>query len=373
MSVRIRIGSRAVGDGEPCFIVAEAGSNHDGKLEQAKQLIDVARAAGADAVKFQNFRADHLYPRAPSSAEYLRSLGIEKPIYDLIRELEMPREWIPVLAAHCRERGIIFLSTPFDEGLADAIDPFVPAFKIASYELTHIPLLRHVARKGKPMLISTGGASLAEVTESVQAVRAEGNDQLCVMQCTAKYPAPLDAIDVRAMDTLRDTLGVLVGLSDHSTDPVCAPAAAAARGAAVIEKHFTLDRSLPGPDHSYAIEPSELARMIETIRGIERALGRPEKVVRPEESELSDYRRSIFTLRPVRGGERFSRENLAILRRTGTPDPGLAPRAFDDVLGLVAANDLEAWHPLAPSDVVWPEAPQSIASSTRSAAERTRR
>ena len=347
----LRIGDSLVGDGQRCFIIAEAGSNHDGDLSQAMRLIDVAAEAGADAVKFQSFRADHLYPQAGTRVEYLRELGITKPIYDLVKEAEMPTAWLPRLAAHCHERNVVFLSTPFDEELADAIDPYVPAFKIASYELTHIPLLRHVARKKKPMLLSTGGASLPEVVESVEAVRAEGNDQLCVLQCTAKYPAPLDAIDVRALDTLRTVLGVPVGLSDHSTHPFLAPVAAVGRGAAVIEKHFTLDRSLPGPDHSYALEPAELREMVEMVRGVERALGDPEKRVRPVEGELTNYRRSIFTLRPIVAGEIFSVENLRILRRTGSPDTGLAPRSFDDTIGRAAARDLDAWYPLAPADV----------------------
>lgn len=348
----IHVGKRPVGDGERCFIVAEAGSNHDGSLEQAKKLIDVAADAGADAVKFQLFRADGLYPRSPKSVEYLQELGITKPIYELVRDLEMPVEWLPELASHCRARGIIFLATPFDEGLADALDEFVPAFKIASYELTHIPLLRHVARKGKPMFLSTGGASLAEIVESVEAVRAEGNSQICVLQCTAKYPAPLTSIDVRALDLLRATLSVPVGLSDHSTHPFFAAAAAVARGACMIEKHFTLNRRLSGPDHSYALEPAELKTLVDAIRHIEEALGSPEKSVRAVENELTNYRRSIFTTRAVRAGERLTSDNLAILRRTGSPDTGLAPKRFDEVLGKSAAADLEPWHALAPDDLV---------------------
>lgn len=346
----LSIGGRPIGPGHPCFVIAEAGSNHDGDVAHAKRLIEAAKGSGADAVKFQTFRAEHLYPRTAGRVEYLRELGVDTPIYDLVHAMEMPLDWIPELARHCAAVGIAFLSTPFDEEVVDILDEHVPAFKIASYELTHIPLIRHAARKGKPMLLSTGGARFAEVAEAVAAVRAEGNDQIVVLQCTAKYPAPLDRIDVRAIDELR-RLGVLVGLSDHSREPVWAAVAAVARDACIVEKHFTTDRSRFGPDHSFALEPAELQATIQGIRAVEAALGSPGKTVRDVEEELVDYRRSLFVVRPVRAGDRIDASDVVILRRAGLPDPGLPPSAIDRVIGARALRDLVPGVPLSPSDV----------------------
>jgi sialic acid synthase SpsE len=362
----LRIGDRVVGDGAPCYVIAEAGSNHDGERDQALRLIDVAADSGADAVKFQSFRARTLYPRSGGPVAYLRELGIDRSIYDIAESLEMPPEWIPDLAARARQRGIDFLSTPFDEAAVDELEPYVPAYKIASYELTHLPLIRHAARKKKPMLISTGGGLMAEIRDAVAAIRAEGNGDIVVMQCTAKYPAPLDDLDLRALPTIRRETGVLVGFSDHSTDPTAGPVVAVANGACVVEKHFTISRALPGPDHSFAIEPAELAAMVAAIRAAERTLGSDAKRVRPVEAELVNYRRSIFTTRAVRAGEIFAPTNVAILRRSGQPDTGLRPGDIDGVLGAAAARDLEADHPLAPDDVAGGPSSRTIRSVERS-------
>src|SRR5262245_27033059 len=223
----IKIGERLLGDREPVYIVAEAGSNHNGDFERALRLIDVAVDAKADAVKFQNFKAAQLYPRAAGASDYLLT---SRPIYDIIREMEMPDAWVPRLAAYCRERHIEFICSPFDEGSVDLIDPWVSVFKIASYEMTHIPLLRHIARKGKPLIVSTGTATLDEVLHSVAELRQTGNDQIILLQCTASYPTPLDDVNVRALQTLRQATGLLTGLSDHSRDPIVAPMVAAALG-----------------------------------------------------------------------------------------------------------------------------------------------
>jgi len=239
MIAKVRIGERWIGDGEPCFIVAEAGSNHDGRLEQAKRLIKVAASAGADAVKFQVFRASKLYPKSAGMSDYL---GIPKPIYDIVADIEMPYEWVPELAAYCHETGILFMASVFDEESADQLDPHVKAFKIASYEMTHVPLVRHVASKKKPLVVSTGTANLDEVTETVNEIRRTGNDSLILTQCTAAYPAPSDSLNVRAVEFMKSTFCVPVGLSDHSRDPLVGPLAAVAVGANLIEKHFTLSR-----------------------------------------------------------------------------------------------------------------------------------
>jgi N-acetylneuraminate synthase len=344
---KIRIGQRLVGDGEPCFIIAEAGSNHNRSLERAKRLIDVAADAEADAVKFQTFRAAKLYPKAAGTSDYL---NISKSIYDLIAEMELPYEWIPALADYCSEKAIVFLSSVFDERSSDLLDPHLPAFKIASYEITHIPLIRYVAKKGKPVIISTGTANLEEVREAVEEFRQTGNDQIILMQSTASYPAPVDSLNVRAVQTLKQTFSVPAGLSDHSRDPVVGPVAAVALGANLIEKHFTLSNELPGPDHRFALEPAELRLMIQKVREAEKALGDGEKAMHPIEAELRGFaRRSIFAVRQIAEGEVFSEENVAVLR-CGKLPAGLPPKYYPELLGRRATRALAAESAIQPGD-----------------------
>jgi len=345
----LKIGTWSSDSGR-CYVIAEAGSNHDGKLEQALALIDVAAEARADAVKFQLFKASRMYPRNGGSVAYLSELGIDTPVYELVEKLELPDEWVPLLAEHAADRSIDFLVTPFDEEAVALLEPFVPAYKIASYELTHIPLILAAARTGKPLILSTGGATLAEVAATVAAVRDKASG-MAILQCTAKYPAPLDRIDVRAIDDLAKALDLPVGLSDHSQHPYFAPFAAVARGAVIVEKHFTLSRVLPGPDHSFAVEPNELRDMVAGIREIERALGEPKKRRRDVENELADYRRGIFTTSEVTTGSAFTRSNTAVLRRAGLPTTGLEPVDYPSVLRRTASRALPAWHLLARADL----------------------
>jgi N-acetylneuraminate synthase len=345
--MKIMLGQRAVGDGAPCFVIAEAGSNHNGSLAQARQLIDVAATAGADAVKFQTFRAAKLYTRSAGTSDYL---ALDRPIYDIIADMEMPYEWIPELADHCRRRAVQFLSSAFDEESVDRVDPFVTGFKIASYEMNHLPLVRHVAAKGKPMIVSTGTADLAEVATTVAALRATGNDQLVLLQCTASYPAPIASLNLRAIQTFTATFGVPAGLSDHSADPLVGPLAAVALGASVIEKHFTLSRELSGPDHRFAVEPDELGLMIRKIRDVESALGSGTKDVHPVERELRAFaRRSIFATRAIARGEKFSRENVAVLR-CGKLVGALQPDDFPRLLTRRATRDVVPDAPIQPTD-----------------------
>ena len=339
MAAKIRVGERWIGDGEPCLIVAEAGSNHNCNFEQALKLIDVACAAHADAVKFQVFRASRLYPKNAGSSDYLKT---STPIYDIISGMELPYEWVPRLAAHCQKKRILFLASVFDERSADQLDPHVKAFKIASYEMTHIPLVQYVARKGKPVIISTGAASLDEVAETVREFRQTGNDGLMLMQCTAAYPAPLDALNLRAIPAMKSAFGVPVGLSDHSRDPFVGPVAAVALGASLIEKHFTLSNELPGPDHRFALEPSELRLMVQKVREAEKALGSSDKVVHAVENELRKFaRRSIFAVKEIAAGEILTEQNIVVLR-CGNLAPGLEPKEFSHVLGKRASRNIRA-------------------------------
>lgn len=331
------VGERPIGPGQPCFVIAEAGSNHNGSLPQAKELIDVAASAGADAVKFQVFRASRLYPRSAGVSEYLKTAT---PIYDIIAAMEMPYEWLPELAGHAASRQIAFLATPFDEQSSDALDPYVEAFKVSSYEMTHLPLVAYLARKGKPLIVSTGTATLEEVAATVRECRQSGPGSLALLQCTAAYPAPIDSLNIRALKTLADQFDVPVGLSDHSRDPVVAPIAAVACGASIIEKHFTLSNAMPGPDHMFALEPAELRLMVEKVRQTEQALGTGEKTVSAVELELRAFaRRSIFAIRAIRAGDPFTMENVAVLRCGNCP-AGLAPAEFPSLLGRRAARPI---------------------------------
>ena len=338
-TARIRIGDRCIGPGEPCYLIAEAGSNHNGNLAQALALIDAASEAGADAVKFQGFRARTLYPPTAGKSEYL---GDERPIYEIIEAMEMPLAWLPILAGHCRSRSVHFLCAPFDEAWVDALDPHVPAFKVASYELTHLPLVRKVLACGKPVFISTGASVLTEVLRVVDLAREVGNEQIVLLQCTAAYPTPPADVNARAMVTIREATGCHVGLSDHSRDPVVAPVVAIALGAVAIEKHFTLSNRLPGPDQRFAVEPDELKRLVRAVRDAEAVLGDGTKHVRAIESELHGFaRRSVFSTRAIGAGETFSEDNIRVLRN-GANAPGLPPEEYPRLLGQTASGDIPA-------------------------------
>ncbi len=358
LKASIEINGRSIGPGRPVFVVAEAGSNHNGNLAMALALVDAAAAAGADAVKFQTFNASRLYPRGAGTSDYL---GSATPIYEIIEAMEMPSGWLPTLRERARDHGLAFISSPFHEEAVEVLAPFVDAYKIASYELTHLPLIAKVAATGKPVLLSTGAATLEEVRAGVEALRAHGCESLVVLQCTAAYPAPPTAANVRALVTMRDALDVLTGLSDHTRDPTAAPMAAAALGAVVIEKHFTLDNDLPGPDHAFAVEPAELERLVTAVRRAEAVLGTGTKEVLPVEEELRLFaRRSVFATRPIRRGEPFSRTNVDVLRN-GKLAPGLAPDRLEHVLRCTAARDVAPESALCDDDLALELRPASEA------------
>jgi len=342
------IRGHAVGTDAPCFVIAEAGSNHNNSLELARSLIDVAAAAEANAVKFQTFKAKRLYPKSAGQSDYL---GDARSIYDIIAAMEMPEAWLPELCDYAHSKGRAFISTPFHEEAVEVLAPFVDAFKIASYEMNHHPLLRAVARQGKPVIMSTGASNLEEVRRSVEVLQEEGCEALVLLQCTAAYPAPPESVNVSALVTLREAIGVPTGLSDHSRDPVVAPMVAAALGAAVLEKHYTLSNHLPGPDHAFAVEPHELARLVKRVRDVEQVLGSGAKTVHGVEDELRAFaRRSVFALRPIAIGEVFSAENVDVLRN-GKHAQGLEPEWLDAVIGQVARTQIAGERPLTWQDV----------------------
>jgi N-acetylneuraminate synthase len=338
MDRMVTIGGRAVGDGQSCLVIAEAGVNHNGEVGQALRLVEAAAAAGADAVKFQTFRAELLATTdAPKAAYQTRATGAGESQRAMLKRLELGAEDHRRLAEACAARGMLFLSTPFDEDSADFLESLgVPAFKLPSGELTNLGLLAHVARKGRPMIISTGMATMAEVRSAVEAVRATGNKDLVLLHCVSSYPARPEDANLRAMDSLREAFGVPVGFSDH-TPGIEVALAAAALGACIIEKHLTLDRALPGPDHQASIEPHEMAELVHGVRTVCAALGDGRKAPRAAEQELAAAaRRSLVAARRIPAGETLTEETIA-LRRPGT---GLPPAALAKVVGRHARREI---------------------------------
>jgi N-acetylneuraminate synthase len=324
----MKMGGKDLSEGT--FVIAEAGSNHNGDLDTAKELIDVAAEAGADAVKFQTFRAEDLYVQDSGEADYLDD---DRSIYEIIESMEMPYDWIPKLRDYCEDAGVLFMSTPFDERSADELEEYVPAYKIASYTMSHHPFLRHVASKDKPIVMSTGAHELDEVRESVEVLRDAGADDIILLHCVASYPAPPESANVRAVEMLRDEFSVPTGLSDHTLNPVTAPSAAVALGASVVEKHFTLDKSMEGPDHEFALEPDELDEMVTAIRKTEKVLGSGEVDVLDAEEELHEIaRRRIHAARDIESGETISEEDVEVLR-SGKRKKGLEPKFYEEVVG----------------------------------------
>jgi N-acetylneuraminate synthase len=347
---------RRIGPGQPCFLIAEAGSNWrmgtpTRDAQMARALVDVAVWAGCDAVKFQTYRASTVYVENAGESDYLAEQGIKQSMAEIFKDLEMPYEMIGPLAAYCRERGILFMSTPFSEADADAIDPFVELHKVASYEISHTTLQTHLARTGKPLICSTGAADLDDIDFAIDHLRKSGARGLALLQCTAKYPAPLEAANLRAITTLASRYGIPVGLSDHTREATIAPSAAVALGGCIIEKHFTLDNRLPGPDHPFAVTPSELKAMVDAVRATERSLGTGQKVVLEQEQELRTFaRRGLQATRRIARGEALRLgDSLAILR-PGKQRLGAHPRHIAEIDGRLAARDIPAGDGVFPED-----------------------
>lgn len=324
------------------LIIAEAGVNHNGDLQMARRLIDVAAEAGADFVKFQTFKADRLVTRQAAKADYQRQLTADdESQYDMIRRLELTPEMHVDLIAHCASQGIRFLSTGFDIESLDLLAGFdMPIFKVPSGEITNLPYLQHMGRLGKPVILSTGMADMAEIAAALEALEEAGTPRqaITVLHCNTEYPTPMRDVNLRAMLSIRDAFGVQVGYSDH-TAGIEVSLAAVALGATVIEKHFTLDRQLPGPDHQASLEPDELEALVTGIRNIEQALG--DGVKRPSPSEAKNIpiaRKSLVAASPIRAGERFTLANLAVKR----PGTGVSPMRLNDVLGRAAKRDFQA-------------------------------
>ena len=335
----VRIGERRIGDGAPPFLLAEAGVNHNGSPEMARRLVEAAADAGADGVKFQTFSAEALATAAAPLAEYQRRQSSSGSQLEMLRALELPREALRSARDRAVELGITFLSTPFDlQSVQLLAELDVPAYKVGSGDLTNLILLRAVAARGRPMIVSTGMATLAEVEAAVAAVRAAGDPPLILLHCTSAYPAAAADANLRAMATLRERFGVPVGYSDHTLGLTTA-IAAAALGAAVIEKHLTLDRSLPGPDHAASLEPAEMTELAAALHDAHAALGDGRKEPRREEADTTLVaRRSLVAARALKAGAPIAADDVDARRPAG----GISPMRLDEVVGRRAARDLDS-------------------------------
>lgn len=320
-------------------IIAEAGVNHNGNIDVAKRLVDVAYESGADVVKFQTFQADHLVSRYAQKAEYQRRLTDEKETQrEMLKKLELTYDMHVELSRYCKEVGIHFLSTPFDLDSIDLLENIgMSLYKIPSGEITNLPYLRKIGSLKKPVILSSGMSTMGEVKEAVKILKENGASDVSVLHCNTQYPTPMQDVNLNVMNTIRKEIGVCVGYSDH-TEGIEVPIAAVAMGAEIIEKHFTLDKTMEGPDHKASLEPQELKAMIKAIRNIELAMGDAAKrPTRSESDNIAVVRKSIVAKRKIEAGEIFSDENITAKR----PGTGISPMLWDSVIGRAANRKYE--------------------------------
>lgn len=330
---RVKITNRNIGDGEPCFVIAEAGVNHNGDIRLAKKLIDVAKDAGADAVKFQTYKSEDVVTASADSADYAKkNIGKNISQMQMIKSLELNYNDFEKLKKYCDKKDIIFLSTPHSLDAIDFLEDLVPAYKFGSGDITNIPALKHAASKGKPIILGTGMSTLDEVKDAVNAIKSEGNEQIVVLHCTTNYPCPFREVNLRSMITMQKELNCIVGYSDHTLG-ILVPIMATALGAAVIEKHFTIDKNLPGPDHKASLEPDELKKMIAEIKKAEESLGMPDKKPTESEKEIMKFvRKSIIAKKDIEKGTVINEDEIVIKR----PGTGLKPFNLAKIIGKKA-------------------------------------
>lgn len=320
---KVKLSNKSVGDGETCFIIAEAGSNHDGKIEQAKELIDLAVEAECDAVKFQLFTAEKLFN------QYFKYDSDQ--LIESLRKLEVPKDWLSVLSDYCSKKGIIFLSSVCDEEKADWLEEInAPVYKVPSYELVHTPLLRHIARKNKPFILSSGIAVQEEIEEAVKTINEEGNDQVILMHCVSAYPTEFRDLNLATIPHYKKKFEIPVGLSDHSLGSLSS-CLGVVLDADIIEKHITLDRNLPGPDHHFSLEGDEVKEWVSQVRRTEEALGRIKEEPAPGERNETLWRRAIWAKQDIPAGASLTKEMLMIVRPS--PESSLKPKRLYEILG----------------------------------------
>ena len=343
-AVEIQINGRKIGAGHPVYIIAEMSANHGQDFDQALRIIEAAKEAGADAIKLQTYTPDTL--TIDCDNEYFRIKGTiweGRTLHDLYGEAYTPWEWQPKLKEQADRLGIDLFSTPFDATAVDFLEAMaVPAHKVASFELVDHGLLRTIGATGKPVIMSTGMATLAEIDEAVTVLRQAGCQELALLKCTSAYPAPPEAMNLRTIPHLAESFGVPAGLSDHTLG-LAAPVAAVALGACIIEKHFTLSRSQSGPDNSFSLEPAEFKAMVTAVREAEQALGRVSYQLTEKEIASRVFRRSLFVVKEMQAGEMFTAENVRSIR----PGHGLKPKYLSAIMGRRSAQDIKKGTPLA--------------------------
>lgn len=346
---RITIAGRRISQEDSPYVIAEVSANHNGKLEVALQLIDEAKKAGADAVKLQTYTADTITLNADSEDFQIRDgLWDGKTLYQLYQEAQMPWEWHEPLFAHARKIGIPIFSSPFDRSAVDLLEKLdAPAYKIASFEAVDLPLIRYVASKGKPMIISTGMADDEEIQEAIDAARSGGCKELAILHCVSGYPAPAHDYNLRTVPDMIDRFGLVTGLSDHTLDNTTA-VTSVALGASIIEKHFTLDRSGGGPDDSFSLEPADLADLCRSCHTAWAALGKVDYGRKSSEQGNAQFRRSLYFVKPLKAGEIISENAIRSVR----PGFGLAPKHWDAVVGKRVGRDIAANTPVRAEDML---------------------
>lgn len=336
----LEIDGRKIGPGHPCFIIAEAGVNHNGNLEMARQLVDAAAESQADAVKFQTFKTENLLTLDAPKARYQKeTTGAAESQFEMIRRLELSADMHRELMAYCQDQGILFLSSAFDHESVQLLHNLdVAAFKVPSGEITNLPLLAQMARIGKPLIVSTGMAYLSEVEAAVRTIRETGNQDFTLLHCVSNYPADPSDVNLKAMQTMSAAFGVPVGYSDHTLGNEV-PVAAVAMGASIIEKHLTLDNDLPGPDHRASLEPAQFVEMVQSIRRVEAAVGHGRKEPAPSEADTASVaRKFLVAARDVPAGTTLTEELIA-LKRAGS---GLEPAMLPYLIGRATKEPIPA-------------------------------
>ena len=340
----ISLSDKDIRQRQPVFIIAELSANHNQKYELAVETIKAAKEAGADAIKLQTYTNDTI--TIDCDNEYFQikqgTLWDGKTLYELYKEAYTPWEWQPKLKKIAEDLGLVCFSTPFDRTAVDFLEGMrVPAYKVASFEITDIPLIEYIASKRKPVIISTGIATLSDIEEAVYACKRTGNNQIALMKCTSAYPAPIEEANLRTIPNLAETFKTIVGLSDHTLG-ISVPIAAVALGARIIEKHLIIDRTLGGPDASFSLEPEEFALMVRSVREVEKALGEVSYDLTEKMKNSREFSRSLFVVKDMKAGEPFTIENIRSIR----PGYGLHTRYLGEVLGKIATMDIKRGTPL---------------------------
>lgn len=344
MYKELKINKKSINNSSPVFIVAELSANHLHNFDNAVKLIKEAAKAGVDAIKLQTYTADTM--TIDCDKDYFKikqgTLWDNRTFYDLYKEAYTPWEWQPKLKKIAEDEGLICFSSPFDKTAVDFLEDMnVPAYKVASFEITDIPLIEYIASKGKPVILATGIATLTDIEDAVNACRRVGNNQIAVLKCTSAYPSPFEDINLKTIPNLAETFGVISGLSDHTLG-ITVPIAAVALGAKIIEKHFTLSRADGGPDAAFSLEPEELTAMVQAIRETEKALGMVSYNLTDKMKNSREFSRSLFVVKDIEKGDAFTEENIRSIR----PGFGMHTKYYNDIVGKCAKYDIKMGTPM---------------------------